>query len=153
MPAAVHRALTREPFPRMLLGGAAATAAFGVVSCAVLAVSSGLAAAANAGAAAALVAVLFIAGALGVRAVLGPDARAASSAVMGALVVYLGQLILGTALVLVLRDLPGLDRDAIAIGGLGAAVAWQIGMIAGFASARISIFDAAPAPVSIGGVR
>ncbi len=151
MPVAAHHTLTREPFARMLLAGTAVTAAFALVTCAVLAVVSGPLAALNAGLAAGLVAVLFIAGALGVRAVLGPDARAASSALMGALVVYLGQLILGTALVLVLRDLPGLDRDAIAIGGLGGAVAWQIGMVAGFVSARVHVFDPSPRPV--GGLR
>lgn len=151
MPAAVHRALTREPFARMLLTGTAATTVFGVVSCAVLAVLRGPAAAAHAGVAAGLVAALFIAGALGVRAVLGPDARAASSALMGALVVYLGQLILGTALVLALRDLPGLDREAIAIGGLGAAIAWQVGMAMGFVGARVHVFD--PSPAVPGGLR
>lgn len=145
MPAAVHRSLTREPFPRMLLGGTAATAVFGVVCCLALGVTRGPGAAVNAGAAAAAVAVLFIVGALGVRAVLGSDARAASSALMGALVVYLGQLILGTALVLVLRELPGLDRGAIAIGGLGGAVAWQIGMAMGFVGSRVHVFDPSPA--------
>lgn len=149
MPAAARRALTREPFARMLLAGSVVTAAFAVVASGTLAVARGPLAAANAGVAAALVAVLFIVGALGVRAVLGPDARAASSALMGALVVYIGQLVLGTALVLVLRDLPGIDREAIAIGGLGGAVAWQVGMVAGFVGARVHVFDPAP----VGGLR
>ena len=141
---------TREPFARMVLAGAAATSVYGFVACGVLAAVDGPVSCLNAGVAAFLVLILFVAGALGVHAVLGSDARAAASALMGALVVYVGQLTLGTALVLVLRDLPGLDRDAIAIGGLGAALAWQVGMVAGFLTSRVLVFEPATATTPAG---
>lgn len=128
----------RGPLPAMLRGGAVVTFVVGLLVSLVLAVTTGVGAALNAAAAALVVLAVFAVGVLALAAVLGSgDPRQTSSiAMVGAFVVYGGQLIALTALALLLHDQPWIDRLGIAAGGLSAVVAWQVGHIAGFARSR-----------------
>ncbi len=102
----------RGPLPAMLRGGAVVTLVVGLLVSLVLAVTTGVGAALNAAAAALVVLAVFAVGVLALAAVLGSgDPRQTSSiAMVGAFVVYGGQLIALTALALLLHDQPWIDR-------------------------------------------
>ncbi|GAB97768.1 hypothetical protein BJY21_000787 [Kineosphaera limosa] len=133
----------RAPLPAMLRGGALVTAIVGVLVAAGVGIAWGSVAALNALGASLVVLATFAGGVWALSAVLGSgDPRATSSvAMVGAFVVYGGQLLALTALALALHAQPWIDRPAIAIGGLVAVVAWQVGHIAGFARSRTLIFS------------
>lgn len=133
----------------MVRGGLRATAFVGLLVCAGLAATRGSTAALNALGATALITAVFAVGVLALAAVLGTgDPRATSStAMIGAFVVYGGQLIGLTALAIALHGQPWIDRTAIAVAGLSAVVAWQVGQIMGFARSRTLIYAPARAEV------
>lgn len=132
----------RAPLPAMLRGGAVVTASVGAVIALAVGLAWGPVAALNAAGAALVVLLTFAGGVWALAALLGTgDPRATSGIAMaGAFVVYGGQLIALTVLALALHSQPWVDRTAIAIGGLSAVVAWQVGHIAGFARSRTYLF-------------
>lgn len=144
-------AAPRGPLPAMVSHGLVACLLVGLVVTAALWFGSGEAAALNAAAATLVVALVFVTGVLALAAVLGTgDARSTSAvAMLGAFVVYFGQLIALTALALALHDQPWIDRLGVAVGGLSAVVAWQAGQLLGFARSRVLVFT----PGLGGGVR
>ena len=86
---------------------------------------------------AALAFAVILAGLLAVRLVLSGDAGAS---IAGALVVYLGQLILLVAAVLVLREAAWLDGRAFAAGAIAETVLLQVGQIGGYLRARHELY-------------
>ncbi len=131
----------RAPLPAMLRGGIGVSVVVGAVLAAGLGLARGATAAGNALGVTAIVIGAFVLGILALASVLGEgDPRATSStAMIGAFVVYGGQLLALTALALVLHDQPWIDRTAVAIAGLSAVVAWQVGQIGGFLRSRALI--------------
>lgn len=94
---------------------------------------AGEAAALSALAGAALVLVVLTVGLLGITAVvMGP----AATSMAGAGVVYLGQLILIAAAVLVLRGVDWLDGRPFAVSAIAQTLAMQVGQIVGYLRAR-----------------
>jgi ATP synthase protein I len=63
------------------------------------------------------------------------------AAVVGALTVYLIQLLLLVSAVLVVRELPWVDPLAAAVGLLATALAHQVGQVTGFLRARTLFVD------------
>ncbi len=61
--------------------------------------------------------------------------------VPGALALYLVQLLLLVSVVLVVRELDGLDARATAIGLFATALAYQVGQVTGFLRTRTQIVD------------
>lgn len=97
---------------------------------------AGEAAALSALAGAALVLVVLTVGLLGITAVvMGP----AATSMAGAGVVYLGQLILIAAAVLVLRGVDWLDGRPFAVSAIAQTLAMQVGQIVGYLRARHEI--------------
>ncbi|WP_226344439.1 hypothetical protein [Agilicoccus flavus] len=144
MPRAPHRAgRRRAPIGRMIRGGSVAAGAATGIAAAVLWPLRGAVAAASALGAGAVVTLAF---AIGVGAlalvVAGPGAVARMS-LLGAFVVYAGQLIALTALALALRDVEVIDRVGVAVGGIAACLAWQVGQIRGFTTSRALVFGGA----------
>ncbi|XVX21366.1 hypothetical protein ACQP1U_05690 [Actinomycetota bacterium] len=83
---------------------------------------------------------VMVLGLLGMRMVLAGDL---SIAMAGALVVYLGQLILLMAALLVLRKAEWLDGRAFAISAIVTVVATQVGLVRGYLRARHPIYPGA----------
>ena len=81
--------------------------------------------------------VILLVGLLGIGAIVSGHA---SLAMAGALVVYLGQLILLAAVVLALRDASWLDGRAFAIGAIVTTLLVQVGLIVGYTRARHVMF-------------
>lgn len=126
------------PLTAMVRGGLRATVLVGLLACLALAATRGSTAVLNGLGVTALIAASFSLGVLALAAVLGTgDPRAtASTAMIGAFVVYGGQLVGLTALALAMRDQPWIDRTAVAVAGLSTVLAWQVGQIVGFARSR-----------------
>jgi hypothetical protein len=127
----------RSPFRRMLLGSVLAGSAGAVLTAGVLGAvrgGDGLVGALLGGATALLILVV---GLLGIAAIVSGHP---SVAMAGALVVYLGQLILLAAVVLVLRDAAWLDGRAFAIGAVATTVLAQVGLVLGYTRARHVMF-------------
>lgn len=135
-------AAPRGPLPAMVSHGLFACLVVGLVVTIALWVGSGVGAALNAAVASLVVALVFVSGVLALAAVLGSgDARGtAGVAMLGAFVVYVGQLTALTALALALHDQPWVDRLGVAVGGLSAVLAWQAGQLLGFARSRVLVF-------------
>lgn len=140
----------RGPLSAMVRGGCRATVCVGLAVCLGLALTRGAAAALNGLGMTLLVAGVFVFGVLALAAVLGTgDPRSTSStAMIGAFVVYGAQLIALTGLAVALADQPWIDRTAVAVAGLSAVVAWQVGQIVGFSRARTLIYTVRPAEVT-----
>lgn len=81
--------------------------------------------------------VVLLVGLLGISVIV---AGHASIAMAGALVVYLGQLILLAAVVLVLRDADWLDGRAFVVGTVATTLLMQVGLIFGYSRARHVLF-------------
>jgi hypothetical protein len=81
--------------------------------------------------------VILLVGLLGIGAIVSGHA---SLAMAGALVVYLGQLILLAAVVLALRDASWLDGRAFAIGAIVTTLLVQVGLVVGYTRARHVMF-------------
>lgn len=137
----------RGPLPAMVRGGLCATVLVGLPVCLGLGLTRGPTAAINAAGATALIAAVFASGVLALAALLGTGdpRRTSSTAMIGAFVVYGGQLLALTALALALHGQPWIDRTSVAIAGLSAVVAWQVGQIVGFARSRTLIYALKPA--------
>jgi hypothetical protein len=122
-----------SPFRRMVLGSVASGSAGAVLTAGVLGAvrgGDGLVAALLGGATAL---VILVVGLFGIAAIVAGHPAVAMA---GALVVYLGQLILLAAVVLVLRDAAWLDGRAFAIGAVATTVMAQVGLVVGYTRAR-----------------
>lgn len=135
---------SNAPSAAMLKGGVLVGGSFALVAALALALVGDAHSALSGLGGGTLVLAFFAAGLLGLRAVLGSDEAAAPArlALVGALVVYLGQLLPATALALALHDADWVDRSAVAVGVLGTTLAWQIGQTAAFATSRVLLFGA-----------
>lgn len=80
---------------------------------------------------------ILLVGLLGISAIVSGHP---SVAMAGALVVYLGQLILLAAVVLALRDAAWLDGRAFAIGAIVTTILVQVGLVVGYTRARHVLF-------------
>lgn len=140
----------RGSLPAMVHGGLRATVLVGLLVCLALAGTRGWTAAVNALGVTALIAAVFALGVLSLAAVLGTgDPRATSAtAMIGAFLVYGGQLIGLTVVALAVHDQPWIDRTAVAVAGLSTVLAWQVGQIAGFARSRSLSYVPAAVEVS-----
>ncbi len=131
----------RDPFRQMIRGGALAVgAATAPLALVVALLGRGPAGVFGVLGGALVVAVVFASGIPALRAVLGPADGPSGLAMPGAFVVYVGQLLVLTALAVAVAGQPWIDRPAIAAGAIAATLAWQVGQIRGFATARILAF-------------
>ena len=119
-----------------VVSGLASVAGLGALLWAVRGERGGLAAGLGSGVA---LGVLLL-GLLGIAAIV---AGHPSIAMAGALVVYVGQLVLLAAVVLALRDAAWLDGRAFVIGAAGTTVVMQVGLVAGYTRARHVLYPGA----------
>ncbi|MCA0336775.1 MAG: hypothetical protein LCH66_07885 [Actinobacteria bacterium] len=132
----------RDVAVRGMLRGGALVGLVGAVLAAVLApLLWGLSALWSAVTATVVTALFFVIGVLGIRAVIG---GAPGLSLAGAFVVYLGQLILLAAALLALSRTGWIHGRAFALGAIVQALAWQVGLVMGFARARIPVVEGSP---------
>ncbi|MCM3555031.1 hypothetical protein M3697_07925 [Janibacter melonis] len=128
---------TREPITGMLRGVVLA----GVAGCVAAPVIGWLAAGEGAGwsalAGAATAAAIMLVGLLAMRVIIEGDARLS---LPGALVVYVGQLMLLVVVLVALRGQPWLVGEAFTAAAILQTVVLQAGQIAGYARARHEIY-------------
>lgn len=79
----------------------------------------------------------FVVGHVGVRAVVAGEPRLS---IVGAFVVYLGQIIALVAVYLVLRRSGWVDGTAFALATVCQTLVWQVGQVVGFRRARHEIY-------------
>lgn len=128
---------SHSPWAGMLRGTLVASAAGVVLSAGLLTALRGTDATSGALLGSALAAVVLLVGLVGIRAVVSAHA---SLAMAGALVVYLGQLILLAAAAVLLGGAHWLDGTALAIAAALTTVLVQVGLVRGYARSRHVLF-------------
>ena len=131
-----------------ILGHAVAAGLLGlVVATAVAGAAQGGQAALSALAGAGVVLVVLTLGLLGITAVVAADAALSMA---GAAIVYIGQLILIVAALLVLREREWLDGRVFALAAVGQVLLMQVAQVIGYTRGRHAIDADLPAPGSTG---
>lgn len=129
------------PLSRMVVWGttsAAATSVLCALGCAAFRGPMGAWSALGAGLA---VTATFALGVLALSFILAGPGAQPGLAMIGAYVVYAGQLAALTAVAFVLRGAPFIDDTGVAVGGIAAVFAWIIGQVRGFQTSRILVFS------------
>lgn len=142
----------RSPFGRgpggSILGHALVAGLLGVVLATLTAFAlGGESAARSAAAGAGVVLVVLVVGLVGISAVLAADAALSMA---GAAVVYIGQIILIVAALLLLREREWLDGRAFAIAAVAQVLVMQVAQVIGYTRGRQVVDADLPAPASGG---